>query len=146
MNNAPTTNKTSIGLEANLAALLSYLIGIIGIIILVTEKENKFVKFHAAQALLFHVLLAVIFISLIILFMVGGFVGMMLTAALGDAGAIVGIIFSIIMMILWFVLCVAAPIAALVGNIYSAIQAYNGKWFKLPIVGNITAKILGISV
>lgn len=146
MNNFPNSNKTSIGLEPNLAVLLSYLIGIIGIIILVTEKENKFVKFHAAQALLFHLLLFVVFFGAIILLMVCGFLSFFISAALGDAGAIVGVIFSIVIMILWILLCFIAPIAALGGNIYSAIQAYNGKWFKLPIVGNITAKILGISI
>ena len=53
MNNAPNPNTTSLGMDGNLAALLSYIIGIIGIIILITEKENKFAKYHALQALWF---------------------------------------------------------------------------------------------
>ena len=38
------------------------------------------------------------------------------------------------------------PITVLGGNIYSAIQAYNGKWFKLPVVGNLSAKMLGLTI
>lgn len=52
--------KTSIGLEANVAALLSYLIPIVGLIVVLTEKENQRAKFHGAQAVLLAVALAVI--------------------------------------------------------------------------------------
>src|SRR5207248_7890986 len=45
------TEKTSTGLEANLAAALSYLVGFVtGIIFLLIEKDNKFVRFHAMQS------------------------------------------------------------------------------------------------
>src|SRR5436309_13483317 len=50
--------KTSLGLESNVGAMLCYIanflccIGVIlAIIFLVTEKENRFVKFHAVQSL-----------------------------------------------------------------------------------------------
>ena len=47
------TEKTSTGLDANLAAALSYLVGFVtGIIFLLVEKENKFVRFHAMQSTL----------------------------------------------------------------------------------------------
>ena len=47
------TEKTSTGLEANLAAALSYLVGFVtGIIFLLVEKDNKFVRFHAMQSIL----------------------------------------------------------------------------------------------
>jgi uncharacterized membrane protein len=43
--------KYSNGMQANLAALLSYLLGFItGIIFYVIEKDNKFVRFHAMQS------------------------------------------------------------------------------------------------
>jgi uncharacterized membrane protein len=44
--------KTSIGMDANVAALLSYLVGLVsGLIFFLIEKENKFVRFHALQSL-----------------------------------------------------------------------------------------------
>lgn len=47
----PTTAKTSSGLEQNVAGLLCYLLGFVtGIVFLLIEKENKFVRFHAMQS------------------------------------------------------------------------------------------------
>ena len=39
---------TSTGIQANVAGLLSYVLGwISGLIFILIEKENKFVRFHA---------------------------------------------------------------------------------------------------
>jgi len=44
--------KTSMGLEPNVAGLLCYVVGwVTGIILLILEKENQFVRFHAVQDL-----------------------------------------------------------------------------------------------
>lgn len=45
--------KCSCGMQPNVAALLSYLLGwISGLIFFLIEKENKFVRFHAMQSLM----------------------------------------------------------------------------------------------
>ena len=45
--------KTSSGMQANVAGLLCYLLGVItGIIFILIEKENKFVRFHAMQSII----------------------------------------------------------------------------------------------
>lgn len=45
-------SETSIGLEENIAGVLTYLLGFItGIIFLLIEKENKSVRFNAAQSI-----------------------------------------------------------------------------------------------
>ena len=45
--------KTSMGLDQNLAGLLCYLAWwITGLIFLLTEKENQFVRFHALQSII----------------------------------------------------------------------------------------------
>jgi uncharacterized membrane protein len=47
----PTPAKTSLGLEPNVAGALAYLLGFFtGIVLLLVEKENKFVRFHAMQS------------------------------------------------------------------------------------------------
>ena len=50
---AKDLGKTSTGMQPNVAALLSYLVGFItGIIFYIIEKENKFVRFHAMQSII----------------------------------------------------------------------------------------------
>ena len=49
---AKNLGKTSTGIQANVAGLLSYVLGwLTGLIFFLIEKENKFVRFHAAQSL-----------------------------------------------------------------------------------------------
>jgi uncharacterized membrane protein len=106
---APKTSpKTSTGLEQNVAGLLCYVLGwITGIIFLVLEKDDKFVRFHAVQSIVVfgaYTVLAIIFNWI-------PFVGGVLNAILGVAA-----------FILWVILMV---------------KAYQGQMFKLPVAGDI---------
>ena len=52
--------KTSTGLEENVAGLLCYVLGwITGIIFLIIEPTNKFVRFHAFQSIIVFAILTV---------------------------------------------------------------------------------------
>jgi len=105
------TEKTSIGLDANLAAALSYLVGFVtGIIFLVVEKENRFVRFHALQSTLVFAVIVAIDILLQIVPLLGALV----------------VIFLVIpaSAVLWLV-CM--------------FKAYQGEEFKLPVIGQIAA-------
>jgi len=112
MSPPPHTEKTAIlGLDANVAAALSYLLGFItGIIVLVLEKENRFVRFHALQSTLLFAGIVAIDILLQIVPLLGAVVVLFLVI---PASAI-----------LWLVLM---------------FKAYQGEEFKLPIVGPIAA-------
>ena len=45
-------SKTTTGMEPNLEGLLCYVLGwITGLIFLIIEKENQFVRFHAVQSI-----------------------------------------------------------------------------------------------
>lgn len=113
---------TSSGLQPSLAAALAYLLTIItGIIIFVIEKENKYVRFHAMQAILF-----------------------------GATWIILWIVLSIVLTALWFVPVVGWIINAVIyiglglgGFILWLLlmyKAYQGEKFKLPIIGDIAEK------
>ena len=103
--------KTSSGMQPNVAALLAYVLGVItGLIFLLIEKENRFVKFHAMQSICFSV----------VMFIVGLVLSVVPVLVLG---------LNLICVVLWVVLMV---------------QAYQGQWFKLPIIGDIAAKQAGI--
>ena len=58
--------KTSSGLEENVAGLLSYVvIWITGLVFILIEKENKFVRFHAMQSIIVFVPLNILLIIFI---------------------------------------------------------------------------------
>ena len=104
--------RSSTGMEANVAALLSYVLGwITGLIFFFIEKDSTFVRFHALQSILLSVAVMVIDAALGIL-RLGLFVPLV-----GLAG-----------FVLW-VVCL--------------IQSYNGRWFRLPVIGDIAARQTG---
>jgi uncharacterized membrane protein len=128
------TGKSALGLDGNVAAALGYPIGIIAIICLIMEKENRFVKFHALQSILLHVGFFVVAIAVWIIGVILAIAGMAAAAATnsGALGGIVGMLFGL----LWLVLIVAY----LGGLIYAAVKAYGGAEFKLPVIGNMAEK------
>jgi len=104
--------ETSSGLKENLAGLLCYALGIItGLFFFLTEKKNKFVRFHSLQAILFSA------------------VWLILQAA-------IGVVFSFIPFLFKFLL----PLINLVGVIFWVVlmvKAYQGKYFLLPVLGKM---------
>jgi uncharacterized membrane protein len=103
--------KSSTGMDENVAALLTYVFGLVtGILFLIVEKESKFVRFHAFQSILISVVL-------IILNMILGFIPVI--------GLLISFLLSPIAFILWLIL------------LY---QAFQGKWFKLPLIGDFAVE------
>jgi len=124
------TGKSALGgIDGNIAALLGYIIWIVALILLIIEKENRFVKFHAIQSLLLHAAAIVVFIAMVILLTILGVV-----LAMAHLGALVGLLWLLYMVV------VLGYIGAL---IFSAVKAYGGVEFKLPIIGEMAAKWAG---
>ena len=132
MENTGGTGKSTLGLDANITALLGYIIWILALIALIMEKENRFVRFHAIQSLLYHAAIIVVVFALMIIGIFLGIAG----AVAGQAGGAIGGLFGGLIGLIWMVVF----LAYLVGLIYAAVQAYGGKWFKLPLVGNMADK------
>ena len=81
--------KSSTGLQANVAALLAYVLGIVtGLVFFLIEKESRFVKFHAMQSLALSLVLFVAGLALNFLPYIGSAAG----ALLNLAGLIVWVI------------------------------------------------------
>jgi len=106
--------KTSTGLEANVAGLLCYVLGwVSGLVFILIEKENKFVRFHAMQSIIVFGALTVANFILSWIPVIGGF----LAWVIGLLG-----------LVLWIVLM---------------IKAYQGATYKLPWAGNLAEKWTG---
>ncbi len=100
-------SKTALGIDENIEGLLCYVLGFItGIVFLVMEKENKFIRFHAMQSI-------AVFLPL---FVIGFFVML-----IPFAGWAIGMLLWIAELVLWLLLM---------------FKAYQGETYKLPIAGN----------
>ncbi len=133
----PPQAKSGTGIDPNVAAAISY-IWIVGLIFFFIEKENRFVRFHAMQSILYGIAWSVLMIVLIILGVIFTAIGAAISATAGDAiGTLFGIIVGLVWLLIWLV-----PLGMLVGLILTAVKAYQGKTVKLPIIGNIAEKIV----
>lgn len=133
----PGTSSGIGGLDPKVAAALSY-IWIVGLIFFFIEKENRFVRFHALQSIMFGIANTVILTVLAIL-------AVILTFAFGIGGALVGGgLGTLVQMLVWLIwlLFWLISLVLFIGLIYAAVKAYQGQKFKLPIIGNMAEKIV----
>lgn len=115
--------KTSTGIEPNVAALLSYVVGwVTGLIFFLIEKDNKFVRFHAIQSI---VVFGGLTASMIVLSILVSILFMARLYFLFPLFRIVNLLLWLLGFVLWIVLMV---------------KAYQGEHFKLPIAGDIADK------
>ncbi|HET8782932.1 MAG TPA: DUF4870 domain-containing protein [Pyrinomonadaceae bacterium] len=130
-NPAPVqTAKSSTGLDENVAALLSYLFGwVSGLIFFLLEKDSRLVRFHAMQSILLNAAGAVI-----------GFVLWIATFILAIIGAMLSDSLGALVWILAMLLFSAFGLALFVAAILCLVKAYQGQYFKLPVIGNFAEK------
>jgi len=106
---------TALGIDENIEGVLCYVLGFLtGILFLLLEKDNKFVRFHAMQSIA----------TFLPLFVIGFAIGMVPVIGWGIA-----ILIGLLELILWLLLM---------------FKAYQKEMYKLPIVGDIAAKQVGI--
>ena len=104
-------NNSSTGLPENVAGALCYALGFLsGLIFLIVERRSLFVRFHALQALMAFGIIAVAGIVVQIL---------------PGIGAALSFVLNIVALALWIVCMV---------------QAWQGRRWKLPLVGDEAEK------
>jgi uncharacterized membrane protein len=102
---------TALGVSQNLAGLLTYVLGFItGILFLILEKENTYVRFHAMQS-------TIVFGALFIINIILGFIPVL--------GWILSLLLSLAALVLWIVLM---------------LKAFQGEMYKVPYAGDIAMK------
>ena len=110
--------KSSTGMDPKIAVLLAYLFGWIGgLVIWLLEKENKFVKWNALQALI----LGIVEVGGIIIF----------TAILGWI-PFIGFLFLALGWLIWS--------AGWILGIVAIVMAFQGKTFRIPGIASLTDK------
>ena len=103
------TDRTSLGLDANVVATLAYFLGwISGAILLVTERQNRFVRFHALQSVIVFGILSLAWF-----------------------------LFLSIPLLGWLISFILIPPVSAIVWLLLMFKAYQGERFKLPYVGDI---------
>jgi len=131
---APGGKTSFMNLDSNLGAMLCYILNfacclglVLSIVFAITEKENRFVKFHAVQSLFLTGLQIVVGIIL-------GILGLVLSLVLRQIDMeflawilILGLRFLVfgVFLVLWII---------------AEVKTYDGQWYKLPIVGEFAWK------
>ena len=114
-------------MSSNVAAALSYVLGFItGIIFLVLEpyKNDRFVRFHAMQSILYCAACIVFSIAWSIIVSIL----MAITVWMGAILTPIGLLLSLGLFVFW---------------LFLMYQAYNRREYRIPIIGSIAAKQVG---
>ena len=121
--------KSALGLDSNLVAMLCYIANIccylglvLSIVTVVTDKTNKLPRFHAFQSILLSAAGIVLAIVINVISIVAA-AAQSTVLSLGVSG--LALIFGL---------------GFLIAVVYTAIQAYQGQLFKLPIIGDLADK------
>ncbi len=120
----PASGATTIGLAPNLAGALAYVLGpITGLALLVLEKDNRFVRFHAAQSI------AVSIVMFIVSFLL----------------SILGSVLAFVPVLGWAVALLVSIGVAFVGFflwLYLMWQAFQGHSWHAPVAGGWADRIV----
>jgi uncharacterized membrane protein len=106
----PAASGSTMGMDPNIAAGLSYIAGwVTGLIFFLMEKQNRFVRFNAMQSIILSAAYTVFWIFINIASVVLPFL------------AYISGLVSLGMLVTWIILLV---------------NAFQGKYFKLPVIGD----------
>ena len=118
--------RSSLGVDENIAGALCYLLGVLtGAVFYLLEKESKFVRFHAVQSM---VVFGGILVFQIVLSAVGAVLG-----SIPVLGAVLSLIFVGLLSML-------VAIASIVLWLVLMYRAYRGETWKVPVAGGIAER------
>jgi uncharacterized membrane protein len=120
-----TVTSSTTGLAPNAAGALAYLLGpITGILFFLLEKENRFVRYHAAQS----ITLGLIWIALSVLFSVLSGVLVMVPVLGWLVALLLSVVFGLGGFFLW---------------LFLMWHAFQGREWESPIAGPMARKLAG---
>lgn len=116
-----------------LMAALSYVIGFVtGIVVFLMEKDDPFVRFHAAQSI---ALSALLFVASIVLTIVQTFAfALFFSSATAGLGALVSLLLGLVWLVVGF--------GAFIAWLYLIVKAYQGTTPRIPVAAGIADRIV----
>lgn len=114
-----TSNKSILGFEENITGILGYLMGIGALVLFIAEKDNRFIRFHALQAVLYSVAYSIVLVALIFI--------------LGESD-------------FQYPLYFLTAFGWMIGMIYAVVMTFQSRYFKFPVIGEIAEKWSGVSL
>ncbi|HJY30047.1 MAG TPA: DUF4870 domain-containing protein [Pyrinomonadaceae bacterium] len=127
---AVAVNKSSTGLDENVASLLAYLFQWVGgLIFFLIEKDSRLVRFHGMQSIL---LSGVFWVGIIGLWILSFVLALIIGQISGLLATLVWVFTTLLEVVL--------AIACLIAFVLCMIKAYQGQYFKLPVLGNFAEK------
>ncbi len=118
---------TSLGIQPNIEAMLSYIGGwITGLVFFTLEKKSMFVRFHAVQSILTLFLILSYIPFLVLISAVSWLIS-------GNPYFIPGIIFILVLLL---------PVFNLMFKLLLMYKAYRGKKYKFPLIGLLAEKLI----
>ena len=119
--NITELGRTRSGFQPNIAAVLSYALTVLtGAVMFVVEKENKYVRFHALQSILFGATWIILWIL----------ASIEMTVPIRIIGFVITDVILFVVALGGFVLW-----------LFLLYKAYRGERFKLPVLGKIAERI-----
>src|SRR5581483_6363463 len=109
----------TLNMEPNTAAGLSYLTWVAGLIIFLMEKQNRFVRFNAMQEILLTGVAVIVWFVMLVVGIVLAF------TVLGCVILPLELLLYAALFVLWLI-CL--------------INAFQGKYFKLPVIGDLAER------
>lgn len=124
------TANSSTGLDSNLAGALTYVLGFVtGVVFLLVEREDAYVRWHAAQSI-------AVFGGLVVLNVALTAVGVVFGIALdGVLGALFGLLLTLVGL--------ALGLASLVAWVGLTVTAYQGRTVRVPVFAGLADRIAG---
>lgn len=113
--------KSAIGLDVNATALIGYVTGAVALVSIFIEKDSKFVRFHAFQAVIYWAaLFALATVCAIIIRMLGIFSH--------SLASLVSMLFGLLFL------------GIFAGLLFLAFKSFQGEMYKLPVIGDMAEK------
>lgn len=128
----------SSGIEPNIVAGLSYLIGVFAIIFLFLEKQNRFARFHIIQALLLRGAFIILGVVWLIAFYAISIALISSPGYYNTPGSAIGPGISLLC------LCYGAILLAdLIATIWGIVAGFRGRMVRFPGIGDLAERWAG---